>query len=439
MASVKHSKNYTSTVKGKPRYKSISIDEWLKPLLTGYTANITETWANDVLHKQPQVVILSDVVLRTVDKKGGTPLQTKNDSGEVNMSQGGQDLKALSIKVRLAAKKWISLYQKKDIYQHINMAALTNPQFYYVVVADFAEAESLFKHLKELGLLKPGADVHRGHDTAKTRMYIETEIKKLRSLSGTGGANKAAAQLQKDIQELANQLTGQLSLRVKKRVDSQMRGLGIYEAVFLIPETQAANLGKRGEAGLRRRVIKLINNFIKTHAGKTVDVQSSNSITQDVSETVNDMLLDKRVKARKSAKQIKRRTAKIRSKPQRPKHAKLPPLRTAGGTFTSAMNIQTILDQRIKQQVQDNMGEGGALVNRTGRFAQSVSVEKVMQSRQGTLTAFYTYMKAPYQTFERGYAQGSLRRDPRKLISRSIREIAMETLNHKLPIRTRRV
>jgi len=114
-------------------------------------------------------------------------------------------------------------------------------------------------------------------------------------------------------------------------------------------------------------------------------------------------------------------------------------LRTSGGQFTSPMNIQAVLDQRIKQQVQENMGEGGALVNRTGRFAQSVSVEKVMQSRQGTLTAFYTYMKAPYQTFERGYAQGSARRDPRKIISRSIREIAAETLNHKLGIRTRRV
>ena len=114
-------------------------------------------------------------------------------------------------------------------------------------------------------------------------------------------------------------------------------------------------------------------------------------------------------------------------------------LRTAGGQFTSAMNIQAILNAKIKEEVADNMGKGGALVYRTGRFASSVSVEKVMQSRQGTLTAFYTYMKSPYQTFERGFKQGSLRRDPRKLISHSIREIAMETLNHKLHIRTRRV
>ena len=103
------------------------------------------------------------------------------------------------------------------------------------------------------------------------------------------------------------------------------------------------------------------------------------------------------------------------------------------------MNIQAILDAKVKETVADNMGKGGALVYRTGRFAQSVGVEKVMQSRQGTLTAFYTYMKAPYQTFERGFKQGSLRRDPRKLISASIREIAREMLSHKLHIKTRRV
>ena len=150
------------------------------------------------------------------------------------------------------------------------------------------------------------------------------------------------------------------------------------------------------------------------------------------------MLIGKGVKGYKKTDKG-RLKGKRTAKRVRTKVAVIPKLRTKGGQFTSAMNIQAILDQRIKQQVQDNMGEGGALVNRTGRFAQSVTVEKVMQSRQGVLTAFYTYMKAPYQTFERGYAQGSLRRDPRKLINRSIREIAMETLNHKLPIRTRRV
>ena len=438
---VRNAPNLTSQVIGTQKYPEISVEEWLKPLLEGYAMNLTKTWREEVLDKRPQVVILSDVILRTVDKKGATPLDTRDASGNINMELGGQDLKKLSIQVRLAAKKWITMYQDKDIYQELNAMNLTNPQFYYVAVANFDQANSLFQHLKEVGLLKGGRDVHRGHDTAATRMYIESEIKKLRKLSGASGTTAAAAQLQRDIQNLTNQLTGQLKLRVKKSVDKDMRSMGIYEAVFLIPETAASNIGKRGEAALRRRIIKLINTFLKTHAGKTVEVKASKSIIKDYSETVNDMLLGKRTRARKSSKAVTARTKRIRGKAKPAKKAKspLPPLRTSGGRFTSPMNIQAILDAKIKETVADNMGKGGALVYRTGRFASSVGVEKVMQSRQGTLTAFYTYMKAPYQTFERGFKQGSLRRDPRKLISASIREIARETLSHKLHIKTRRV
>jgi hypothetical protein len=85
------------------------------------------------------------------------------------------------------------------------------------------------------------------------------------------------------------------------------------------------------------------------------------------------------------------------------------------------------------------MGEGGSLVNRTGRFAESVTITNVTQTRQGSLTAFYNYMKYPYQTFERGFKQGSTRRDPRLLIHKSIREIAQKLVHRKLNIKSRRV
>jgi hypothetical protein len=35
-------------------------------------------------------------------------------------------------------------------------------------------------------------------------------------------------------------------------------------------------------------------------------------------------------------------------------------------------------------------------------------------------------MKNPYQTFEQGYRQGSEERDPRRLIDKSIRELATQ-------------
>ena len=168
--------------------------------------------------------------------------------------------------------------------------------------------------------------------------------------------------------------------------------------------------------------------------------KGSRSSLELISDAIDATVKGKKIKRVKSKKSIRPITYNNKKKAKRAKGTTLTPrLRTSGGQFTSAMGIQAILDAKIKETVADNMGKGGALVYRTGRFAESVGVEKVMQSRQGTLTAFYTYMKAPYQTFERGFKQGSLRRDPRKLISASIREIARETLSHKLHIRTRRV
>ena len=49
------------------------------------------------------------------------------------------------------------------------------------------------------------------------------------------------------------------------------------------------------------------------------------------------------------------------------------------------------------------------------------------------ITAFYTYMKNPYQTFEPGFKQGSpASRSPKLLISKSIREIVANKVGNQL-------
>ena len=69
------------------------------------------------------------------------------------------------------------------------------------------------------------------------------------------------------------------------------------------------------------------------------------------------------------------------------------------------------------------MGRGNNLVYRTGRFARSVKVGTVSPRADGTLNISYTYQTSPYQTFEPGYAQGHKGKDPRALITASIRDI----------------
>lgn len=66
---------------------------------------------------------------------------------------------------------------------------------------------------------------------------------------------------------------------------------------------------------------------------------------------------------------------------------------------------------------------------RTGRFAESARVERLTQGREGTITAYYNYMRYPYATFSAGGRQEFPRsRDPKLLISKSIREILQEQM-----------
>lgn len=101
---------------------------------------------------------------------------------------------------------------------------------------------------------------------------------------------------------------------------------------------------------------------------------------------------------------------------------------------TSLVNLDSLLayiNANLHEQLRKNM-RSPALNYQTGRFASSAKVEKMSESRNGMITAFYSYMKNPYQTFEPGFKQGSEKRNPKTLISKSIREIAAQQVGNRL-------
>ena len=104
--------------------------------------------------------------------------------------------------------------------------------------------------------------------------------------------------------------------------------------------------------------------------------------------------------------------------------------------LSSLTSLQTLLDANLIQQVKQNMGDGSRrdILNlRSGRFAESVKVERLSQSREGMITAFYSYMKNPYATFSRGgHQERPYTRDPKLLIAKSIREIASQQVANRL-------
>lgn len=104
-------------------------------------------------------------------------------------------------------------------------------------------------------------------------------------------------------------------------------------------------------------------------------------------------------------------TTKIRTSP-----GSIPLVRATKRSAVNLQNLIPMLNQKLPELVKQNMGQGGRLRNRTGRFAESVEVVSV--SNDGFNIGF-TYQTDPYAVFE---GQGN--RDPRSLIDLSIRQAA---------------
>lgn len=107
------------------------------------------------------------------------------------------------------------------------------------------------------------------------------------------------------------------------------------------------------------------------------------------------------------------------------KKASAPTHNAQRGVASSPLYLIGILNKQLPDTVARNMGPPG-LEYRTGRLANSAKVTDITQTPKGFPSIGYTYQKSPYDTFEPGGAQGSVARDPRKLIDKSIREIAAQ-------------
>lgn len=115
-------------------------------------------------------------------------------------------------------------------------------------------------------------------------------------------------------------------------------------------------------------------------------------------------------------------------------HAKPKALRSPNSL--NLVKLEELLKASIKYNVASNMGGGerrDILNIRSGRFASSVDIDSVTIGRNKMISVYYEYMKYPYATFSAGGVQQYPRtRDPKRLISSSIREIAKTQVKNKL-------
>ncbi len=230
--------------------------------------------------------------------------------------------------------------------------------------------------------------------------------------------------------------TGQAETRivVRKKFNSTKLVLEmLIESGLMIGslESQKTNLDKAKleksfgiGANLSRRLVEDKNLLL--------NLVTSKSITQYLVDSVMSSLKGKKEKDYSSNTEIKSKTPVTKEKVSLPKSKSTPS--TVGLADLTKVprsnltNLQMLLNQHLQDVISANMGNGNdrkVLNYRTGRLAASARVERLTQSREGMVTAFYTYMKNPYATFsEGGRQQYPKSRDPKLLISGAIREIA---------------
>lgn len=175
-------------------------------------------------------------------------------------------------------------------------------------------------------------------------------------------------------------------------------------------------------------------------------------LAKDIASVISKGVRDKKVYSGKLQKNIEKKVPlkinktnnkdlinnlkKLRSEIQANKPKKVTPIPANRDPQLDLIGLQAFINTHLQDAVAANMGDGtrrDVLNYRTGRFAGSVRVERLSQTREGMITAFYSYMKNPYATFSEGGKQEFPKtRDPKLLISASIRQIAAEKVANRL-------
>jgi hypothetical protein len=202
------------------------------------------------------------------------------------------------------------------------------------------------------------------------------------------------------------------------------------------------------ESSINRVVAKVLENIS--------DIKTTKSLREEVVDNLTNVILrGKPITSTVGTKQLRSSSGKFQSveqyiaenkilkdakgrftsKAKFAEEQKSTALRDLKGSFTSVTKLALLMQAALKKTVADNMFLP-ALQYKTGRFAGSVKLTNLQyDNRAAELTAYLTYMKYPYQTFEPGYKQGSIpERDPRILIGESVRELATKFTKTRMKV-----
>lgn len=274
-----------------------------------------------------------------------------------------------------------------------------------------------------------------GHiPTADDTNLTSPLVKKIQSVSQASSNPTIRRNAQQAIDELYT-IQAKISHRFKNTtpevIDASRNILGTGYIVVTLQNKALNSKFSSQEAKVYSKLLRSIVNNIDYGS-----IKGSNTIKQDIAAGIASIFSKKNPKPKKHVERSAELGANIKSKSR---------TTVSGGSgfttikdkaTTPLVNLESILRASINEQVASNMGTGGEsriLNYRSGRFSESVTIDRVSESRAGMISVFYNYMKNPYATFSTGGRQESPKtRDPKALISKSIRELAAPIVGNRL-------
>jgi hypothetical protein len=276
-------------------------------------------------------------------------------------------------------------------------------------------------------------DMLNGHSVASTEIPPELVAKHANDLRSL----KTKIETQLETLKSRSVYGTKIATELKKDVDLD-KFLFSSKAVVVIAQDRLENQYFFGTL-LEGKVVDAVYKLLAT-------VNYSRNIVEEVAYVATSILKGVKLRGKKSvSKKLPNSTIaanKANVKPTSgPKGKKHTPKKSNLGIPSvdpqlSLLSLQSFINTHLQDVLSANMGNGSSrniLNYRTGRFASSAKVENLSQSREGMITAFYTYMKNPYATFSEGGLQQNPRtRDPKLLIAKSIREIAQQKVANRM-------
>lgn len=278
-------------------------------------------------------------------------------------------------------------------------------------------------------------NLHKGHGARGTAV---SQVQIARSVSALDDATKKlllynleAAHSQGDLSSIQHREITKLITNSRQIVTKAGKLAADYVSVISF-QTGTENIkDSEGEKALK----KAYRDFISSITPELADMEGSSSLSQKAEKVIVDKFRGKQgIKVTGKTKSYKLQTStKVETK-RKPKKARVGITRgtpqkgkVSKGAASLPLHLIGIINKELPDTVRKNM-EAPALENRTGRFADSVRLTDIIQTPKGYPSFGYTYARTPYEVFEVG-SRGNWatpERDPRKLIDKSIREIAAQ-------------